>query len=137
MSIRSKVIQTKAVPKGFTVSYGSTHVTSTPTIIATVPIGYADGYNRLLSNKGHMLVRGMRAPILGRVCMDFTMIDVGQIPGIMLGDEVTIMGTQGSESICADEIARLTQTINYEVTAGLTGRIPLCHIDPGEPPCRN
>lgn len=131
MSIRSKVIQVKAVPKGFGVSYGATHVTPAPTTIATVPIGYADGYSRLLSNRGHMLVRGRRAPILGRVCMDFTMIDVGHIPGVASGDEVIIMGTQGSETISADEIARLTQTINYEVTAGLTGRIPLRYPDQG------
>ncbi len=132
MSIRSKIIQTKTVPKGFEVSYGATHVTAAPTVIATVPIGYADGYSRLLSNRGHMLVRGKRAPILGRVCMDFTMIDVGHIPGVVPGDEVVIMGTQGSETICADDIARLTHTINYEVTAGLTGRIPLHYITSGE-----
>jgi len=132
MSIRSKVIQTKAVPRGFEVSYGATHVTPEPTVIATVPIGYADGYSRLLSNRGHMLVRGGRAPILGRVCMDFTMIDVGHIPGVIPGDEVVIMGNQGSETISADEIAKLTHTINYEVTAGLTGRIPLHYITSGE-----
>jgi len=132
MTIRSKVIQTKAVPKEFEVSYGATHVTPEPTVIATVPIGYADGYSRLLSNQGCMLVRGQRAPTVGRVCMDFTMIDVGHIPGVVPGDEVVIMGSQGSETISADEIARLTQTINYEVTAGLTGRIPSQYITSGE-----
>lgn len=135
MSIRSRVIQVKPVPKGFGVSYGATHITPEPTIIATIPIGYADGYSRLLSNTGHMLVRGKRAPIIGRVCMDFTMIDVGRIPGVVPGDEVVIMGSQGSESITADEIAQNIGTINYEITAGLTGRMPLCYINPGEAPC--
>ncbi len=130
MSIRSRIIHIKDVPKGFKVSYGSTHITPHPTQIATVPIGYADGYSRLLSGCGTMLVRGMRARITGRVCMDFTMIDVGHIPGVCRGDEVVILGTQGNESVSADDIAKLTGTINYEVTAGLTGRMPLVHERP-------
>ncbi|WDP91706.1 MAG: alanine racemase [Desulfobacter sp.] len=130
MTIRSKIIQVKSVPKGFDISYGATHVTPSPTVIATVPVGYADGYSRQLSNRGHMLVRGMRAPVLGRICMDFTMIDVGHIPGVTAGDEVVLMGSQGDETISADDIAKLTNTINYEVTAGLTGRIPLRHTRP-------
>jgi len=92
MSIVSKIIQLKSVSAGFKISYGSTHTTSDPTLIATVPIGYADGYSRLLSSKGSMLVRGKKAPIVGRVCMDFTMIDVGKIADVTLGDEVVIMG---------------------------------------------
>lgn len=130
MTIHSRVIQVKSVPKGFSVSYGGTHVTPGPTVIATVPVGYADGYSRLLSSRGHMLVRGMRAPIMGRVCMDFTMIDVGHIPGVTEGDEVVVMGSQGRENFSADDIATLINTINYEVTAGLTGRIPLRHVRP-------
>ncbi|MCG8689030.1 MAG: alanine racemase [Desulfobacterales bacterium] len=127
MSIKSKVIQVKSVPKGFGVSYGSTHVTNNPTTIATVPIGYADGYSRLLSNKGHMLVRGKKAPVVGRVTMDFTMIDVGHIPEVIPGDEVVVLGSQGNQCILADDIAKLTGTINYEVTAGLTGRMPISY----------
>lgn len=130
MSIRSNIIQVKQVPEGFNVSYGGTHVTPRPTAIATVPVGYADGYSRLLSNRGQMLVRGVRAPVVGRVCMDFTMIDVGHIPDAATGDEVVILGRQGKEEITADELARLTRTINYEITAGLTGRIPLHHTEP-------
>ncbi|HCY86565.1 MAG TPA: alanine racemase [Desulfobacteraceae bacterium] len=128
MAIRSRIIQVKQVPKGFGVSYGMTHVTREPTCIATVPIGYADGYSRLLSNCGTMIVRGRKAPVVGRVCMDFTMIDVGRIKGVIPGDEVVILGRQGNEEVSADHIAGLTQTINYEVTAGLTGRMPYTHI---------
>lgn len=128
MSITAKVIYVKAVPENFSVSYGCTHVTTVPTVIATVPIGYADGYSRLLSNQGHMLVKGKKAPITGRVTMDFTMIDVGHIPGVNPGDDVTILGTQGNERITADDIAGLTGTINYEVTTGLTGRMPLSYV---------
>jgi alanine racemase len=128
MSITAKVIYVKAVPENFTVSYGCTHVTTAPTVIATVPIGYADGYSRLLSNQGQMLVKGKKAPIVGRVTMDFTMIDVGHIPGAKPGDDVTILGPQGDERITADDIADLTGTINYEVTTGLTGRMPVSYV---------
>ncbi len=128
MSITAKVIYVKAVSENFSISYGCTHVTAAPTVIATVPIGYADGYSRLLSNQGQMLVKGKKAPIAGRVTMDFTMIDVGHIPGVKPGDDVTILGSQGNERITADEIAGLTGTINYEVTTGLTGRMPVLYI---------
>ena len=124
MTLKSTVIQVKSVAPGFAVSYGSTHVTSRPTRIATIPIGYADGYSRRLSSQGHMLVRGARAPILGRVCMDLTLIDVGHIPGVAQGDEVVILGRQGNEEISADEIARRLETINYEVVSALTARVP-------------
>jgi alanine racemase len=130
MSIRSKIIHLKNVPKGFTISYGSTHVTRTATRIATIPIGYADGYSRLLSSRGEMIVRGKKAPILGRVCMDFTMIDVGHIPGAALGDEVIILGSQGEEKITATQIAAAIGTINYEVVASLTKRMPIRYIFP-------
>lgn len=128
MSITAKVIYVKAVPKDFSISYGCSHVTAAPTVIATVPIGYADGYSRLLSNQGQMLVKGKKAPIVGRVTMDFTMIDVGHIPGVKPGDDVTILGPQGNERITADDIAGLTGTINYEVTTGLTGRMPVVYV---------
>ena len=128
MSITAKVIYVKAVPGNFSVSYGCTHVTAAPTVIATVPIGYADGYSRLLSNRGQMLVKGQKAPIAGRVTMDFTMIDVGHIPGVNPGDDVTILGPQENERITADDIAGLTGTINYEVTTGLTGRMPVSYL---------
>ncbi len=118
----------KSVPAGFTVSYGMTHTTEKPTTIATVPVGYADGYNRRLSNRGSMLVNGVRAPIVGRVCMDLTMLDVGHIPDAGLEDEVVIIGRQGKETVTADEIAGLLDTINYEVTSAITARVPRIYL---------
>ncbi len=132
MSIRSKIIHLKSVSKGFKISYGSTHVTQISTRIATIPIGYADGYSRKLSSKGEMIVRGSKARITGRVCMDFTMIDVGHISRAVLGDEVVILGTQGEEKITATNIAEAIGTINYEVVASLTKRMPIHYIYPGE-----
>jgi len=123
MTIKSTVIQVKEVGPGFAVSYGSTHVTSGPTRIATIPIGYADGFDRVLSSTGQMLVKGVRAPIIGRVCMDLTMIDVGHIPDVALEDEVVILGRQGNQEITADEIAGHVGTINYEIVSSLTSRV--------------
>jgi len=128
MSIKSRVIQVKEVGADFAVSYGSTHITSCPTRIATIPIGYADGYDRILSSKGYMLVRGVRAPIIGRVCMDLTMIDVGHVPGVRLEDEVVILGSQENETISADEIAKQVGSINYEIVSSLTSRVPKTYV---------
>jgi alanine racemase len=123
MTLKSRVVHLKKVPAGFKVSYSMTHETSTPTTIASVPVGYADGFSRLLSSRGYMVVCGRRAPIIGRVCMDTTMLDVGHIPDIALEDEVVVFGTQGEESITADEIAASLNTINYEIVSSLTARI--------------
>jgi len=128
MSLKSRVIQVKEVGSGFAVSYGSTYVTPGPTRIATIPIGYADGYDRILSSSGHMLVRGVRAPIIGRVCMDLTMIDVGHVPDVRLEDEVVVLGSQGNETISADEIAKRIGTINYEIVSSLTSRVPKVYV---------
>lgn len=127
LSIISEIVQVKQVPKGFPISYGSTYVTDRPTAIATVPVGYADGYSRILSNTAHMLVKGRQARVTGRVCMDFTMIDVGRIPDVRPGEEVMVLGTQGNVTVSADDLASLCGTINYEVTAGLTSRLPVCY----------
>lgn len=124
MELKTRVIHLKAVPAGFNVSYGMTYKTGKPTIIATVPVGYADGYNRGLSSKGCMLVRGRKAPVIGRVCMDMTMLDVGHIPEIEVGDEAVIFGKQKNLSISADEIASALNTINYEIVSAITDRIP-------------
>lgn len=124
LSFRSEIIHLKKVGAGFCVSYGSTFVTTRETVIATVPAGYADGYNRLLSSKGYMLVRGKRAPILGRVCMDLTMVDVTDIPGVSLHDEAVLIGSQGNETITAEDIADLTGTIGYEVMTSISARVP-------------
>ena len=127
MTLKAKVVHLKKVPPGFKVSYGITYETKKSTTIASVPVGYADGYNRLLSSHGHMLVRGRRAPIVGRVCMDHTMLDVGHIPDVNLEDEVVIFGRQGDESITVDEIAASLNTINYEIVSALTARVPVVY----------
>jgi alanine racemase len=127
MTLKSKIVHLKKVPPGFKVSYGSTYKTQRPTTIASIPVGYADGFNRLLSSRGHMLVRGRRAPIVGRVCMDQTMLDVGHIPGVKLEDEVVIFGKQKDGSITVDEIAASLNTINYEIVSALTARIPIIY----------
>ncbi len=123
MALKSRIAYLKRVPAGFAVSYGSTFVTSAPTTIASIPVGYADGYNRLFSSSGHMLVRGKKAPIVGRVCMDQTLIDVGHIPEAELNDEVVLMGRQGQMQITAEEIAESLSTINYEVVSTVMQRV--------------
>lgn len=124
MRLTSTVVQVKSVGAGFAISYGSTFRTTSPTRIATVPIGYADGFSRRLSSTGQMLVRGQRAPVIGRVCMDLTLIDVGHIPDVAVGDEIVVLGRQGDEEITADDIADRTGTINYEIVSALTARVP-------------
>jgi alanine racemase len=127
MTLKSKIVHLKKVPPGFKVSYGCTYQTPKATIVASVPVGYADGFNRLLSSRGHMLVRGYRAPIIGRICMDQTMLDVGHIPDVNLEDEVVIFGRQEDKSITVDEIAATLNTINYEIVSALTARIPVIY----------
>ena len=123
MTFKSRIVQLKAVPTGFKVSYGCTCETKHPTTIATVPVGYADGYNRALSSCGFMLVKGVRAPVMGRICMDLTLLDVGHIPDVVLEDEVVIFGRMGDASIPVDEIATTLNTINYEVVSTITDRV--------------
>jgi len=124
MALKSKIIHIKKVSAGFNISYGITYQTQNPTTIATVPVGYADGFNRLLSSRGHMLVHGQKVPVVGRVCMDLTMVDVGHIDGVGMEDEVVIFGQQGNAAITADEIASNLNTINYEIVSTITGRVP-------------
>ncbi len=128
MALKARIVHLKKVPAGFPVSYGMTHTTPSPTTIATVPVGYADGFNRRFSNRGHMLVRGRKAPIVGRVCMDLTMLDVGHIPGVALEDEVVILGLQAGEAITADDLAGLLDTITYEITSAITARVPRVYL---------
>lgn len=124
MEIHSIVSSVKEVPASFKVSYGMTYETREKSVIAAVPIGYADGFSRLFSSRGEMIVRGRRAAIAGRVCMDQTLIDVGEIPGVIPGDPVVILGSQGGEHITADQMAETLGTINYEVISSLTARVP-------------
>ncbi|MCP4345082.1 MAG: alanine racemase [Desulfobacterales bacterium] len=129
MEFKAKVIHLKKVPAGFNVSYGSTFQTEKPTTIATIPAGYADGLNRMLSSRGHMLVCGSKAPVVGRVCMDLTMLDVGHIPDVHIEDEVVIFGSQGNSSLTVDEIASALNTINYEIVSTITDRVPRLYIN--------
>ncbi len=115
MSFTTKILQVKEVPAGTGISYGHTYITTRRTRIATLPVGYEDGYSRLLSNKGEVLIDGQRAPIRGRVCMNLTMVDITGIKGVKEGDEAVLLGRQGSEIITADEIAAWAETISYEV----------------------
>ncbi len=128
MTLKSRIIHVKEVAPGFNISYGITFQTKTHTTIATVPVGYADGFNRLLSSRGHMLVHGCRVPIVGRVCMDLTMLDVGGLADVALEDEVVVFGKQGNEAVTADEIAADLDTINYEVVSTITARVPRVYL---------
>jgi alanine racemase len=124
MTLKTRVHFLKSVPSGFRISYGGTFVTRRESLIATLPIGYADGYSRYLSNRGEVLVHGKRAPVVGKVCMDFIMVDVTDIPKVSLGDEVVLMGSQGKEIITAEEIADRMNTISYEIFCSVGRRIP-------------
>ena len=128
MTLKSRIIQLKKVPAGFNISYGITYQTKRPTTIATVPVGYADGFNRLLSNRGHMLVHDQRVPIVGRVCMDLTMIDVGSVSDVAVEDEVVVFGPPSNDSVTADEIALELNTINYEIVSSITARVPRVYV---------
>jgi alanine racemase len=129
LRFRTAVAQTRQVPAGRAVGYGGTYVTSRPSVIATVPIGYADGLHRLASNRGWMLVRGARAPIAGRVCMDHTMLDVTDVPSVAVGDPVVVVGGQGAQVVTADEVARWTETISYEVLTSVGKRVPRVYVE--------
>jgi alanine racemase len=124
LSLVTRVAFVKRVPAGVPISYGRTFVTNRESLIATIPLGYADGYSRSLSNKGEAIVRGARVPVAGRVCMDMTMLDVTDVPGVAEGDEVVLIGAQGNERITADDVAARTGTIAYEVLCGISCRVP-------------
>jgi alanine racemase len=124
MALKTRIIHLKKVPAGTCISYGMTHRTPGPTVIATIPAGYADGYRRSFSSAGAMLVRGRRVPVIGRVCMDLSMLDVGAVPEVRVEDEVVIFGRQGSEIISADDLAVALGTINYEIVCDVTARVP-------------
>jgi alanine racemase len=128
MTLKARVVQVKSVPAGFSVSYGMTFRTERPTTIATIPVGYADGYSRALSSRGRMLIREKAVPIAGRVCMDMTMVDAGEIPEVTVGDEVVIFGRQGAARLGAEEVAEMLGTISYEVVSALTARVPRVYV---------
>jgi alanine racemase len=124
LSLRTSIAQLRTVQPGHKVSYNGTFTAIRPTRIAVLPIGYADGVSRRLSNRGCVLIHGQRAPITGLVCMDMIMVDVTQIAGTAVGDEAVLIGSQGADRITADEIAEWTGTIAYEVLCTIGPRIP-------------
>ena len=124
MSWKTWIAQIKDVPEGAYIGYGRTYRTTHASKIAVLPVGYFDGYDRKISNRGFVLCNGKRAPVVGRVCMNMTMVDVTHIDGISLGDEVVLMGAQGEESVSAEDIAGWTATINYEVISRIGTHVP-------------
>ncbi|MFH0877295.1 MAG: alanine racemase [Candidatus Omnitrophota bacterium] len=129
LSFKTKIVFLKKVPKGRSISYGRTYVTKKATTIATLPVGYGDGYNRLLSNKGKVLIKGHLCPIVGVVCMDQTMVDVGSLENIRLEDEVVLIGAQGKHAIRTEDIAKLCDTIPYEVVCWISSRVPRIYLN--------
>jgi alanine racemase len=132
LSWTTRILQLKKVPSGSSISYGQTFITKRKSLIATLPIGYADGYSRMLSNRGEVLVQEKRAPVVGRVCMDLTMIDVTDIRGVEQGDEVVLLGRQGRAEISADEMAAWANTISYEILTSIGARVPRVYLNSKE-----
>ncbi len=132
MTLKSRVARVRTLPTGASISYGCTYTTTRPTPVALVPVGYGDGYHRILSNKGAVLIHGQRAPIVGRVCMDQFVVDVSEIPNVRQDDEVVIFGRQGEAEITAEEVARWAQTINYEVTTSILPRVTRVFLREGQ-----
>ncbi len=132
LSLRSHISYVKTVPTGTTIGYGGTFLTERESVIATVPIGYHDGLPRVLSNNGSVLVNGKRAPIVGRVSMDWTIIDVTDVGDASVGTEVVLLGEQLGQKIRAEDLAELATTISYEITCGLGSRVPRVYLDCAE-----
>lgn len=128
MSVKSNITHLKKIPAGNTISYGRKFTTTKDSLIATIPLGYADGFPRPYSSKGKVIVNGVYAPVAGNICMDQCMIDVTHVPYVRLGDEVTIMGKDGIYEILADDIAEATGTINYEVICAFGQRLPKVYV---------
>jgi alanine racemase len=129
MSLRSRIMLLKTVGKGEQLGYGGTFETERPSVIATVPIGYDDGYRRALSNLARVIVGGTFAPVVGRVSMDLTLVDVTDVPGVSLHDQVTLLGSDGTLSITAEDLAELAGTISYEITCGISARVPRTYLE--------
>ena len=128
MSLTTSVVQVRKLKAGESTSYGRTYVVQRPSRIAVLPLGYADGYSRLLSNKGEVLVNGKRAPVVGRVCMDMSMVDVTDVPGVSAGTEVTVIGRQENQQITASDLAAWQGTIAYEVLCKIGQRVIRAHV---------
>ena len=128
LSWKTEVVHVKTVHAGTSISYGGTFTAERESVIATIPVGYADGVKRDLSGKGRVLVRGCYAPIVGRICMDQFMIDVTDIPEVKVGDTVTLIGQDGSRRISVEEVADLAHSFNYEYICSITERVPRRYI---------
>ncbi len=133
LALKSRVARVRTLPAGSSISYGRTYTTPHALPVALVPVGYGDGYHRVLSNRGAVLINGQRAPIVGRVCMDQFVVDVSAAGPVAVDDEVVLVGAQGAERITAEEVARWAGTINYEVTTSLLPRVPRIFIPPDPP----
>ena len=132
LSWSSRVTCVKTLPAGREISYGGTYVTEKPTVVATIPVGYADGYRRSLSGKFYVLIHGQKAPILGRICMDQMMVDVTDIPHTQVGDKVVLVGADGENTITMEEISAAADTFNYEFVCGISRRVPRYYCKNGE-----
>ena len=128
----SRVTHVKTLAPGREISYGGTFVTDRPTVVATVPVGYADGYRRSLSGKFHVLIKGKKAPILGRICMDQMMVDVTDIPGVSVEDRVVLVGRYGEECITMEQISAAADSFNYEFVCGISRRVPRIYVSGGK-----
>ncbi|HVG34672.1 MAG TPA: alanine racemase [Pyrinomonadaceae bacterium] len=128
MSVRSQISLLKRIYKGETLGYGCTFEAARETLVATVPVGYNDGYVRALSNTGRVIVRGHYAPVVGRISMDLTLLDVTDVPGVAHGDRVTLLGTDGALSVTAEEIAKTVGSLSYEITCGISKRVPRLYL---------
>lgn len=120
----TRIVYIKTLEAGSSVSYGRSFIASSTRKVATLPVGYADGYSRLLGNRASVLIRGKRAPVIGRVCMDQIMVDITHIPEAAVGDKAVLLGEQGAEKITADELADLCGTISYEILTSISQRVP-------------
>ena len=132
LSLKSHIVYIKEVDEGVSVSYGGTYVTPKRMRVATIPVGYGDGYPRGLSNRGYVLIRGRKAPILGRVCMDQFMVSVDEIPEAAEGDEVTLIGADGEQRITMEELGEISGRFNYELACDLGKRIPRVYVKNGQ-----
>ena len=128
----SRVTHVKTLSSGREISYGGTYTTTRETVVATIPVGYADGYRRNLSGRFYVLIRGKKAPILGRICMDQLMVDVTDIPGVTPGDRVTLVGTDGEETITMEAISAVADSFNYEFVCGISRRVPRVYTQGGK-----
>ena len=124
MSLVTHITNLKTIPAGEGVSYGLRFIASRPTRVATLPIGYGDGYKRCLTGKADVLIGGVRCPQIGTICMDQMMVDVSEVPNAAIGDEAVLIGRQGNERITADEIADRAETISYEILLSISDRVP-------------